>query len=583
MTAACSPRALAALAGAASALCLLTTSAAGASSAPAPPSNLSVTASNTSSVSVAWGASPDATVVGYAFFLNGTRVGAVPTLHRTLSNLTCGTTYAVGVDAYNAAQTHSTEVVVNAATAPCANSPAPAGGTSSEPKAPEGPPVPAPTPTPTPSPVPAPKPPVTSPTPTPTPPVTTPTPVPTPTPTPTPPVTTPPAGGAAGVYVAPNGADVNPCTSARPCASFDRAYHVAAPGQTVWVLAGTYPAQALSRDATKVGASANVTFQTPAGQLAVVSGITLNDVHHATFLGASTGNLSAATSGLTLKPNPAQMNTGSDFLVASCSSSILVKNIDMRQFGVNGSDTVTFDGGSVGGYDNSSGDSSVGGPYQGRGTSTCAAENPSNILITRVLFHDVQRTNMPTAHPDCLQFFGTSGAVVDSSTFVRCGTSNVMARPATGLWSGNVIDNLTFSNNLFSPAVEGGAEVVVGAHQDVCGAVTFTGNDGGAGGISSFDCSSYTKLLVTNNTFGGMSRYGCQVLSATRNLVLTGNRFAAGAFSCGLQAVSSGPVTSPTGTPPVVASTPPAQQTAGSTASRTQPSTRPASGRARIG
>jgi hypothetical protein len=47
----------------------------------------------------------------------------------------------------------------------------------------------------------------------------------------------------------------------------------------------------------------------------------------------------------------------------------------MRQFGISRSDRVTVDGGSVGGYDNSGGDSFVSGPNLGRSTSYCAAEN----------------------------------------------------------------------------------------------------------------------------------------------------------------------------------------------------------------
>jgi hypothetical protein len=282
-----------------------------------------------------------------------------------------------------------------------------------------------------------------------------------------------------------------------------------------------------------VSATADVVFQSPAGQLAIVGGIQLNDVHHVSFIGSSSGSaLASASSGITLKPNPSQMNTGADFTATTCSSDVTVKDVDMRQFGINGSDHISILGGTVGGYDNSGGDSFVGGPYLGRGTSTCAAENPSNILIQGVLFHDVQRTNLPTAHPDCLQFYGTASTVVDSSTFLRCGTSDVMARPNPGTWSGNTIDNLVFSNNTFYPAVEGGQEVTVGAHQDICGDVTFTGNDATTGGLSSFSCASYAHLVVTNNRFGSFSRYSCQLLGGRSNLTMTGNQFAAGAYSC---------------------------------------------------
>lgn len=44
-------------------------------------------------------------------------------------------------------------------------------------------------------------------------------------------------------FVSPAGSDAGPCTQTAPCASFDRAYLVAKPGQTVDVAAGSYPAQ----------------------------------------------------------------------------------------------------------------------------------------------------------------------------------------------------------------------------------------------------------------------------------------------------------------------------------------------------
>jgi hypothetical protein len=113
-------------------------------------------------------------------------------------------------------------------------------------------PAPVPTTTPTTPPISAPPPP--TPTPTPTPP---------PAPLPTPPTATPPPILEASLFVSPSGSDTAACTATAPCATFDRAYHRAAPGATVAVAAGSYPRQILTADASKAANGDpvdNVTF-----------------------------------------------------------------------------------------------------------------------------------------------------------------------------------------------------------------------------------------------------------------------------------------------------------------------------------
>jgi hypothetical protein len=77
----------------------------------------------------------------------------------------------------------------------------------------------------------------------------------------------------ASFFVAPNGSDSNPCTQALPCKSFDRGYHVAAPGQVIEVAGGSYPEQNVLYDASKEGAQANVVFRPAVGASVTVAGI----------------------------------------------------------------------------------------------------------------------------------------------------------------------------------------------------------------------------------------------------------------------------------------------------------------------
>ena len=67
---------------------------------------------------------------------------------------------------------------------------------------------------------------------------------------------------------------------ARPCASFDRAYRLARPGDIIEVAGATYPSQTITYHAGK--AAPNVVFREATGQAAVVGGV----LH----IGYNTGN-----------------------------------------------------------------------------------------------------------------------------------------------------------------------------------------------------------------------------------------------------------------------------------------------------
>lgn len=80
------------------------------------------------------------------------------------------------------------------------------------------------------------------------------------------------APGGLTVYVAPNGMDAGVCTKVAPCASFDYAYHVAAPGATIELAGGTYPPQTVNLDVTKLDAAADVVFQPASGASVQIDG-----------------------------------------------------------------------------------------------------------------------------------------------------------------------------------------------------------------------------------------------------------------------------------------------------------------------
>jgi chitodextrinase len=97
--------------------------------APSPPTNFGVSSSSGSSIAVGWsGSSDNVGVVGYGLYRGGVLVGSVGSagaMVYTFSGLVCGSSYALGVDAVDAAGNRSAQASLVAATSPCPDSIAP--------------------------------------------------------------------------------------------------------------------------------------------------------------------------------------------------------------------------------------------------------------------------------------------------------------------------------------------------------------------------------------------------------------------------------------------------------------------------
>jgi hypothetical protein len=97
------------------------------------------------------------------------------------------------------------------------------------------------------------------------------------------------------LFVAPGGSDAGTCTRTRPCATFDRAYRVAHPGDTVEIAGGAYPTQVVQVDRRKVnltppcslGRRARcVVFRPVAGATVTIEGDLVVYASNALFLGS---------------------------------------------------------------------------------------------------------------------------------------------------------------------------------------------------------------------------------------------------------------------------------------------------------
>jgi len=100
--------------------CGLAVSSASDMTAPSIPTGLAKTSSTQTSLSLSWAASTDNVgTAGYTVYVNGTANSAASGTSRTVSGLSCGSTYTVGVDAYDAAGNHSAQTSTTMSTGAC--------------------------------------------------------------------------------------------------------------------------------------------------------------------------------------------------------------------------------------------------------------------------------------------------------------------------------------------------------------------------------------------------------------------------------------------------------------------------------
>ena len=91
---------------------------------PSTPAGLKVTTSTQTSVTLAWSPSTDDLAVsGYGLYASGKRTSETTETAAVFSGLQCGTTYALGVDAFDGAGARSTVAQLTAATTPCSPPP----------------------------------------------------------------------------------------------------------------------------------------------------------------------------------------------------------------------------------------------------------------------------------------------------------------------------------------------------------------------------------------------------------------------------------------------------------------------------
>jgi hypothetical protein len=195
-------------------------------------------------------------------------------------------------------------------------------------------------------------------------------------------------GGTGLIVVAPGGSDAASCTMAAPCRSLDRAYRRARPGQTVGMLAGSYPRQVISSDPRKTAAR-DVLVRPEPGQAAVtINGID-DYASHIAFR-----DLRVAGSWRALE-----------------AADVTFRRVNASRFVIASSSGVRVLGGRLGPSDNASNDIAP--------IDLTTTRPPRDILLDRVTIGGFHRTD-GESHVDCLHTWGVDRLIIRRSRFFDC-------------------------------------------------------------------------------------------------------------------------------------------------------------------
>jgi recombinase len=220
------------------------------------------------------------------------------------------------------------------------------------------------------------------------------------------------ASQAGRVYVSSTGSDGSLCTRARPCRTFNRAYHVARPGQVVSVAPGTYPHQTIRFDPSKTS-SKHVVIQPAAGRPVVIRGLDLG-----TFTGDGPRHLTIKN----IHSAPYDGVTATGFQAGEGTQDVTWVNLDASNFYLRGVKNFHIVGGDWG-------------PCYvptkvpdacGNNKIDYAAPPYANdrIIVDGARFHNMQCRNHDCSgtgvHFECVFLAGGTNIVIRDSTFRDC-------------------------------------------------------------------------------------------------------------------------------------------------------------------
>jgi hypothetical protein len=228
--------------------------------------------------------------------------------------------------------------------------------------------------------------------------------------------------------VALTGSDTNPCTQAAPCASFNRAYRAARPGQTVEVADGTYPDQVIGLDPSKTS-KLDVVFRPAAGATVIVGSKPVTET-----LRTTVGLIVSHAKHLTIR----DMTIRGDIEASDGAEDVTFQNL-VSQNGVPGiyapTRDITIRGGSFGNTLR----------YFAQIYPSSNGTHNANVLIDGVTLHDVRSDDLNAYHVACMLISDASGVIVRRIRTFNCDVFDL----ELGVFSDGVLSNVVVENNFF--------------------------------------------------------------------------------------------------------------------------------------
>jgi hypothetical protein len=246
------------------------------------------------------------------------------------------------------------------------------------------------------------------------------------------------------LFVAPTGSDARSCRTPRAaCATFQRAYRLARPGQIVEVAGGDYPEQAVTVVPGRKGP--NVVFQPAAGERVTLGGLRLGIPGE---LGQGPSHLTFRRMRMAVKGSAPGARNEEGISIGAGSKHIRLERMDAGSLHTWFADHVTVVGGDFGPCH------AVAGPPNVCGNSMIDVS--SNVTIDGALFHDYRfdpTCFTPAAgsgcHYECMYVNGGANITIRNSKFRDCAIYDIFAT-ISGPDAGRLGHrNLLIENNWF--------------------------------------------------------------------------------------------------------------------------------------
>ena len=239
--------------------------------------------------------------------------------------------------------------------------------------------------------------------------------------------------------MAPTGNDGNSGAAGSPVLSFNRAYRVAQPGQTVSVACGPSGAQTITADASKTSTTDVVFVPADANAACVrAASLSVQGARHLTFSSTPPARWVLRNA-----------SNAENRLVIQNADDVSFIEFDATNFYEDASQNVLISGGDYG-------PCLV--PSSTCSTSKIDVQTVGGIVVENARFHDYRIVQGSGEHFECMIVFGGTGITIRNNTFRECDYYNIFLQHAT--WAGFGWDSpepqqVTITGNSFEKSYDG--------------------------------------------------------------------------------------------------------------------------------